>query len=236
MVRRRGRPVHAEYDASGNPKTSPRSTPAASGTEFIYDARNLPPVADRGGRYARCGYRHVHLRPDEPPAISATDFRGSFYITTYVYDGLGQRLEMDQQIGTPADPLVAVTTWEYDAVGNAVAQTDPLGRTFTYVYDARNLLVEVDQPEGPVSAPAVARTTNVFNDAGQLVQTTDPLGYVTQYTYDAVGRSTSQTIVGAPSPDNPSGLITTTWDYVYTAGLLRVIETDPDGVVSTTFY
>jgi len=224
---------HRDYDAAGNVVLI--VDPRGVRTVYEYDARNLKIKETRAAGTAEAvsaNYTYDVIGR----LVSATDFRGVFYVTTYTYDGLGRRIEMRQQVGTEEEPLEAITAWEYDLVGNVTAEIDPRGFRTEFIYEARNLLIEIDEPDGPEGPPVTAVTTNRYDDAGRLIELISPLGHVTTFEYDKVGRPTKRVIATQPRAGNSSSQLVTTWTYAYVANRFRMDQIMPDGLTVTTFY
>ncbi|MCL4207913.1 MAG: hypothetical protein KJ000_35960, partial [Pirellulaceae bacterium] len=80
-------------------------------------------------------------------------------------------------------------TYTYDAAGQRLTETDPLGRTSSYQYDALGRVVEYTLPDpdgaGPLAAPVYAYA---YDLAGNLLSVTDPLNNTTSYAYDDFDR------------------------------------------------
>ncbi|KAB2840700.1 MAG: RHS repeat protein, partial [Burkholderiales bacterium] len=69
----------------------------------------------------------------------------------------------------------------YDAVGNLIAQTDPLNRGSLQIFDARRRLTEnID--------PLAGRTRYTYDARDNLTTVTDPTGSTTRYAYDLANR------------------------------------------------
>lgn len=94
-------------------------------------------------------------------------------------------------IGGASSP---VTSYSYDAVGNVLEITDPLGKVTTYTYDDLHRLIEEQQPD-PDGAGALGRPTTAYTyDAvGNLLTLTDPVGNTTTWTYDRLSRQLTDT-------------------------------------------
>ena len=102
------------------------------------------------------------------------------------------------------------TTWTYDADGNMLSETDPLGNTTSTSYDGWNRAVSTTDALGNT-------TTTAYDPWNNVVAVTDPLGRTTQYVYNNQGEKIEQI---APDPD----------DYTATGG------TNGTLVSPTTYY
>jgi RHS repeat-associated protein len=124
-------------------------------------------------------------------------------------------------------PTAPIYTRVYDATGNLVSETDPLGRKTSIGYDLLGRptsLVEADPDgaTGPLTAPA---STFVYGATGWLLSATNANEATTRFEYDARGRQTKEI---QPHPTSVHLLDvgpTTTWEYD-AAGRLTV-EIDP---------
>ncbi len=97
------------------------------------------------------------------------------------------------------------TVYGYDAVGNVVTVTDPMGRVTLNEYDALNRLVRTTVNYSPTHGQNYQNQYNLVTEygydpqSGQRVAVTDTLGNVTRYEYDALGRlvTTTDALSGA---------------------------------------
>ena len=102
-------------------------------------------------------------------------------VTTYVYDNLGNELTRDEAVGTPVE---RVTTSEYYPGTNLLKlRTDPLRNQIAYTYDSSDNLLRSYDPANPSH-----QTTYTYDSLGHVLTMTDALGNVTSYTYDALGQ------------------------------------------------
>jgi RHS repeat-associated protein len=147
--------------------------------------------------------------------------------TSYTYDKSGRLVAIDQR-GKRLDgqgqlethDTVLTTTYEYNAAGWPVAETDPLGNRSELRYDAHGLVVRIDAREKvPVSIAAsgeevfttvfrydsLDRLTAITDGLGNrtsfehdsrdaLVRRDDPLGNVTRFEYDVYGRRVAERV------------------------------------------
>lgn len=97
-------------------------------------------------------------------------------------------------------------SWEYDAYGNVISETTPLGETITKKYDQNNNLIYqevsgtgyytkntydycnrlIKQQE--VHPDVILTTTHTYNLLGRRTSTTDPYGHTTSFLFDPFGR------------------------------------------------
>ena len=160
-----------------------RPRPNATSTTLTPDPRNDVLLTVRDARSA-----------------SATD---NTYLTTYTYDGAGNR--------------TAVTTPPVPGF--------PSGRTTTTTYtDATAVAVDGGSvPAGlpaTVTTPGGARQTLRYFHTGDLAEMTDAAGLLTKFTYDGLGRPVTKTVV---SDTFPTGL-TTSYGYDRLGELLTQID------------
>ncbi|TVR54394.1 MAG: tandem-95 repeat protein, partial [Puniceicoccaceae bacterium] len=224
-----GRSIHYEFDAAGNLTATVDRRGIRN--EFVHDARNLllaETLAVGNPESVAAAYEYDEVGR----LVRAIDYRGEFYETTYKYDGLGRRIEMTQQVGTPANPLEAKTTFTYDAVGNLTSETDARGHTTTFKYNDLDQLIELKEPTGA----GEAKTSFVYDDARQRVEVITPLGHSIFFTYDRVGRMLTETVPTEATPAHPTGQFVRTWDYTYEGTSLRIRHTDFNGVVIDTYH
>ena len=141
--------------------------------------------------------------------IAASDNRGNQ--VTYTLDGMGNRVseqikDASNQIALSSqrvinslnrveaikggtNPSQQTTAFQYDANGEAIKSTDPLGHATQTTLDALRRAKETKLPDGSVA-------TMAFNQLGQLTQAIDPKGVSTQYSRNAWGEVLTET-----SPD-----------------------------------
>ncbi|MDR6536739.1 RHS repeat-associated core domain-containing protein [Variovorax soli] len=105
---------------------------------------------------------------------------------------------------TETAPNGAVTSYEYDPLGNLVKATNALGHETLYGYDSANRLVSTTDPNGLVTSyiwdardrlltrtvPGQGTTTLTYKPTGLLETLTLPAGLSFLYTYDAAHRLT----------------------------------------------
>ena len=131
--------------------------------------------------------------------------------TLYEYDAAGNIVKV-------TDPLGKVRSFTFDARGNKLSETDPFGKTTNYTYDANN---------NPTSqTDALGRITNrTFNARGQVLTQTDPLGRVTTSSFNATGNLLTSR--------DPAG---NTSEFSYDARGNQLTGKDPLGNTITSVY
>ncbi|WP_052311592.1 MULTISPECIES: LamG-like jellyroll fold domain-containing protein [unclassified Actinoplanes] len=124
----------------------------------------------------------------------------------------------DGRSATPQDTAYR-TTYDYDAKGNPLGSTDPLGRRITTQF--------TDGSTSPAGLPA--RIVNAsggvqtigYNTAGDVVKTTSPAGEVSTYTYDNLGRKLTETVTTSTFPNGRTS------SFTYDQQGRVLTETDP---------
>ncbi|MFE7116025.1 polymorphic toxin type 30 domain-containing protein [Streptomyces sp. NPDC057654] len=175
------------YDASGNLTEVVNSS--GKPLRFTYDSEDrITSWTDRNGTsfaYVYDGGGRV-IRTEGSDGV----FNGSFAYddtarTTTYTDSLGRRTNCrynaDGQVIAETDPLGHVTLTEWDGLGeNRLSTTDPLGRTTRYAYDESGNLTELVLPDGS--------SARAEYDAGcRPLEVVEPGGTVWRHTYDDRG-------------------------------------------------
>jgi RHS repeat-associated protein len=114
-------------------------------------------------------------------AISRTDELGR--TTTYTYDAYGDVLSVSVPLGSGT---YAVTSYTYNGFGEVLTSTDPLGKVTTNTYDGNGNLLTVTTP-APTSGVSASVTQFAYNSLGELTTITDPLNNGTTLTYTSAG-------------------------------------------------
>ena len=175
---------------------------------------------------------------------SRTDGEG--YVTQFVYDAAGNRIQTRQALDR-AGTQFEVTHDYYDAANRQIAQVSAQGYLTTYRYDAAGNRIAQTQYDQIVSVPAnggipqplpgdSGRTTSFAYDGdNRLVRQTDAVGAVTVYTYDARGNRISTTEAAGTSDARTTTYVYDSADrYVETtnaSGFVTHVDLDADGNV-----
>jgi RHS repeat-associated protein len=208
-------------DATGNPVE-----------EHTYDPQ--------GRIIASTGADRVGALTFEYPDVGHTRVADSLgRVTTYTFGNFGDQWRITQIQG-PCPCGTPDTRFEYDSVGQLIAQTDARGSTTRFEYDADGNLIRITDPLGNV-------TTAAYNAFGQVLTTTDPTGATTSFTYDEttgflrqVTNALHQVTTVTPDAQNLPGAVTnplgqtTTVTYAETG--LPSAMTDPTGAAATLTY
>ena len=123
------------------------------------------------------------------------------------YDTKGRVISTVDARGSGPDDEDHMTKNEYDANGNLISVTDPLGNKTTYLYDG----------------------------SGKLISQTDPTGWVTYYNTDDDSSSTEvKDALGRVISSTDRDGKTTYYEYDIDSHLIKI--TDPNGAISTNTY
>ena len=179
-------------------------------TSFGYDADGrLTTITDGAQNVTTLVYGRTCA--DTPAAgleglLTATKY--PTYCEEYKYDVRGNRTQVIRVLPNDTDPPERqVTTTGYDAKGQTISTTDPLGRTTQSAYGALGRLKAVTDAAGGTTAYTYDASDNLktVTDANQHTHTFSydkvnrvtsearPLGQAIGYTYDEVGRLTVRT-------------------------------------------
>ena len=267
-----GRTVTYTYDENGNLTAS--SDPMGNTTQYIYDGENRltrvidprgntvfavtydgfqPPriatFTEKGETWTITYYSDRTVKKDSS-AHTWTYYFNDLGIIEKVIDPLGNVKQQHHNKVTSTsldwqdDENGNRTSYTYDADGNIVGKTDPLGNTWTYTYVAGTGRIETEtNPLGVVTRYEYDEngnrtklirdfggvlenaTTYTYDGSGNMTSVTDPLANTTTYEYNANGNPTKTT--------DPLGNITT---YTYDGMGNRLTETDALGNTTTHAY
>ncbi|GIO14791.1 hypothetical protein J19TS2_43460 [Cohnella xylanilytica] len=168
-----------EYDQNGN-KTQEKD---ANGNivRYEYDSSNRlikKTMYDKDG--ALKGTTTVDYvigaSGDTPLLVTITDEEG--YPRKYSYDSLNRLIRLDT---TPDRNTIYRTSYEYDYVGNLIAETDARNFTSHYSYDYLGRLRSKQDAMGN-------ETSYLYNALNQISEQREPGGKITGIIYDELGR------------------------------------------------
>ena len=214
----------AAYDANYN--LTSRTDAYSKSESYTYDALDrLHTRTDRNGKTTTLTYYATGQRASLTTALgnettwtldddgriasmveprgNATGASPSDYTWTYAYDAVGNTL-------TVTDPLGHATHRTYDAADAPTSFTDARGNTTDYAHDSMSRVTSVTPPAAGASSPLA--TTNTYDALGRLTTRTDPNGHTTSASYDADGQLTSAVTAA------------TTTDYSYDANHNLVLQ------------
>jgi RHS repeat-associated protein len=187
--------------------------PNGKTTSLTYDsAGDVLSATDAAGNKATFTYDSLG-RPltRVSPRGNAKGATAAEYKMSYTYDAAGNVLSV-------TDPLGHKRSWTYDPVGNAETETDFNGRQTKFGYDSTNRRTEVIRADGRVE-----RTS--YTPDGRVAARTNGLENATSYSYDPLDHLLSAT-----------DALQRTTAYAYDAvGNLKQI-TDPEGRTTTYSY
>ncbi|WP_098010305.1 LamG-like jellyroll fold domain-containing protein [Streptomyces sp. sk226] len=207
-------------------------------TDYAYDeaGRTLsvtaPPVAtESGGGPATTTRPTTYTGYDTFGAVTeSVDALGNVNRTSY--DRLGRSVKATApayRAPGATGTVTPSTARTYDALGNVLTETDPLGRTTEFTYDRQNRLLAKDVPVG--EGDERARWAYTYTRTGQLLTVTDPTGARAESTYDDLDRPVTTTrIERRPQP----GAFTTRNEYDDAGNVVK--QTAPGGGVSLYSY
>ena len=165
--------IYSQLDAAGNGVAGTQST-----THFVYDARGrlLKTVDPRASSATDESYASHITYDGLGRVLSTTNVADA--VTTTVYDDANNKVIVTSQSGL-------VTTSTYNAGGELISVTQAgadstVIKTTSFQYDAAgNLIIETDNDGN--------QTKYIYDEQGRLVYSIDKEGYVSQSIYDVAG-------------------------------------------------
>jgi RHS repeat-associated protein len=179
--------------------------------------------------------------------------------TEHGLDAAGRMTSM-RMVDAAANLPIVTQSWTYNANGDELTYTDPLGRVTTTEYDSHGRDYRTLHPDGTTSVLVynangdIVSTTNrsggvmsyVMDELGRQTRVNHVDGSFTTSTYDAAGREITKTdALGLTSTMtyDPAGRLLTLTDpagntstYAYDASGQQIAATDADGHTTTTEY
>ncbi|MFI6639383.1 polymorphic toxin-type HINT domain-containing protein [Streptomyces sp. NPDC050504] len=231
-------PQTTEYGYDQRGLTTWAKDPEGNVTDYAYDelGRSLSATAP-SVQTETSGSAPVAARPssytgyDTFGAVTQTqDALGN--VSRTAYDQLGRAVSASSPAykapGTDTSVTPSIAN-RYDALGNVLETTDPLGRVTTFAYDRQNRMTAKDVPVG--SGDERARWKYSYTRTGQLLSVVSPTGSRSEATYDDLDRMvTSTQIERKPVP----AAFTSRSEYDDLGNVLK--QTAPGGAYSQVRY
>ncbi|MER5464198.1 polymorphic toxin-type HINT domain-containing protein [Streptomyces sp. NPDC002668] len=230
------RTTRYEYDQRGLAKS--KTDPAGNKTEYAYDELGRPlSVGAPAVQTESNGSAPVSSRPTTYTGYDAfgavtesVDALGNTNRTSY--DRLGRAVTSTAPSYTApgtSDTVTPATSNKYDALGNVVEATDPLGRVSKFTYDRQNRMMVKDVPVSTGDERAQWKYT--YTRTGEVLSVTDPNGSRAETTYDDLDRPVTTTqIERKPLP----GAFTSRSEYDDAGNVVK--QTSPTGAASQFTY
>ena len=227
-----------DYDNHGQPVQSVVAvgTAVAATTKSTYSTAHPGELTSRTDATGAVTTFHYDAYGDMTVLINALGG-----LSTSTYNVLGQETSTVGALGNQpgASATSDRTTYTYDAYGNVVHITGPLGTSTTSTYDADQRLVSITAPNGKTTKYTYDANGNPaskvlpdgssqgakYDAVGDVVTTVDGAGKLTSTAYDGAGRAISRT-------DASGGV----WANHYDAAGNVTSTTNPSGTVTSYTY
>jgi RHS repeat-associated protein len=182
-------------------------------TTYTYDnAGDRTSMTDPDGNITTFTYNEDgELTAKVAPAGNSSGGHSVAHTTSYAYDAGGELV-------SETDPLGHTATFTYDGDGNRVSITDANGHTTQQTYDPNNELTQVTRPDG-----SILKTQ--WDQAGNMLAQIDGAGHITSYSYDPLNRLASVT--------DPDGHTTS---YSYDPAGRKIAMVNAEGQTTGYFY
>ena len=163
-----GRTTKFEYDAQGNVMKITDPTNQATLFEYEPTFNRVKKITDALNHVTEFTYdtNNGNLLTVKDPLN---------HVTTITYNSFGQPTSVQGPIATEPP-----TTFAYDANGNLVTTTDPLGNATQRVYDAVSRLTSLTDPRG-------LSTLFRYDNLNRVTEIADARQGITRFTYDPNG-------------------------------------------------
>ena len=217
------REVDTTYD--GRHRVLTRVFPEQNCEQFTYDAADHVTSLTQSPKNQACGSSPITISATYDPVwgklASITDALGNRADLTYYGPGVaGASLLANAQRPAVPDPYNgnAATrptySFQYNAIGLPIQETDPAGVTTTHAYDSLgNLTSTTTVAASAYGQPALNLTTSFTPDAvGNVVSAVDPRGNAITTQYDAMRRKLAEQKRNGSIIALPLAIATTTYD------------------------
>lgn len=183
-----GRQTTYEYDPSGNVVAV--TDPGTNVVRMAYDSwGRLTGRTNAAGQVTTYGY---DLAGNLTSVVLPGGIAGTYRYLLNNYDALGRLLHAAFYAG---GGRIINRSASYDAAGNKLSDTDPLGAITSYTYDAYGRQTQVQLPDG-------SPTSYAYRPDGGLDTVTDALGNAKHFLYDLAGRQVGVEHIPAGSTTN----------------------------------
>ena len=204
---------------------------AGSTTSYVYNTLGLPAQqADPSNVGIELGAVYDKVGN----VLTDTDLMGN--ATSYQHNDLGQTVVTTQPetLDSRHNVVTHVTIDSFDADGDLLSETDPLGNVTSYSYDPFGDEVRQSLPNPTTGAAGGPTTASTYDLDGDLLTQTDALGNVTAYSYDPFGNEVSQSLPDPANGAQDAKSPTTSFTYDAVGDVLSL--TDPDGNTTAWSY
>lgn len=134
--------------------------------------------------------QEIHRKYDQNDNLIFEQGPGTEFYTEHSYDFVN-RLIGSKEVHTNGQ--VFTTSYQYDYLGNKIAEYNRLGRKTSYDYDEFNRLIKIEYPRISNEMDEVIRPfiQTVYDEANRPIKKIDACGYETCLTYNARGEPIS---------------------------------------------
>ena len=126
-------------------------------------------------------------------------------------------------------PIIATTTYAYDALNNLASTTDSMGNVRHFSYDGLGRRTSAEDFH-EVGDGTFGTWSFTYDDQGNVTSQTDPKGQVVNRTYDALNRMLTEDYTGEAGTE-----VTNTYDSC-TNGIGRLCSASSTSAISTSAY
>lgn len=204
-------------------------------TDFHYDALNrqvvtvFPQVEGQGSRYMKLTlFDDLGRRVAETNQVFDAQFNLFAMVNRFGYDGADRLISVTNAWSTPNE---TITRYEYDDVGNLVAQIDANLHRTEFDYDRLGRRIKRTLP-GPANDPSPKFDRYFYDAAGNQILHTNFDGRILEQRFDVLNRLREKIAVTYPGGTETKQVLTR-FEY-RPDGKRAVITTDPDAPAGFT--